>query len=160
MDDVDLSILRALQANARISNADMARELGMAPSAVLDRVRKLEQHQIILGYEAKVAPKEVGLGLTAFLFVQSEDTQGPEKISRRLADIPEVLEVHNVAGEDCFLIKLRVRDTDHLAKILRERIRKIPKVRGTRTTIVLETLKESSILTLAHAGEKDITSRG
>jgi Lrp/AsnC family leucine-responsive transcriptional regulator len=120
----------------------------MAPSAVLERIRKLEARGYITSYETRLAPKLLGLGLTAFIFVRSDETSGWDEISGALAAIPEVQEVHNIAGEDCFLVKVRLRDTDHLALMLRDKLRTIPHIRSTRTTIVLETVKETSLLRL------------
>lgn len=148
LDRIDLHILAALQANARTSNADIARELDMAPSAILERIRKLEQRGVILGYEARISPRAVGLGLTAFVFVRSDELSGGQQIQDALVAMPEVLEVHNVAGEDCFLVKLRARDTDDLARIRRERLSTLPDLRQTRTTIVLTTVKETLQLPL------------
>lgn len=153
MDKTDIRILELLQADARIANADIARELNMAPSAVLERVRKLEQKGIIRGFETRLEAGKVGLNLTAFLFVQSEEVKGPDKVVAALTAIPEVLEVHSVAGEDCFLVKVRVSDTAHLSNLLRKKIRSIPSIRNTRTTIVLETFKESIALPLDHLQE-------
>lgn len=153
MDATDLHILRALQANARTSNADLARELDMAASAVLERVRKLEARGLLVGYEARVAPPAVGLGLTAFIFVRAAEHPFTGKTGRALAAIPEVQEVHNVAGEDCYLVKLRARDTDHLTRILRDHISLIRGIGGTRTTIVLETVKETGTLCLDHLAD-------
>ncbi|MFO0940985.1 MAG: Lrp/AsnC family transcriptional regulator [Pirellulales bacterium] len=157
MDEIDIRILELIQTNGRVANADLARELQMAPSAVLERVRKLEQRKIISGFSAKLDPKSLGLGLTAFLFVQTESTKGPTEsisscaaVASGLAALPEVLEVHNVAGEDCFLIKVCVQDTSHLASLLRDKIRVLPAIRSTRTTIVLETTKETTQLPLDH----------
>ncbi|MBL8767822.1 MAG: Lrp/AsnC family transcriptional regulator [Planctomycetes bacterium] len=147
-DAIDRRILQALQANARVSNADLSRDLGMAPSAILERVRKLEQRGIVLGYEARLAPRAVGLGLTAFVFVRADDRIGPGKSADALIAIPEVQEVHNVAGEDCYLVKLRTRDTDHLARVLRDGIAAIPTILSTKTTIVLTTMKETARLAL------------
>jgi len=149
-DPVDLRILAQLQARGRTSNAELARDLRMAPSAVFERVRKLEQRGILAGYEARLAPKALGLGLTAFVFVRAEEPGGEPTTGRALAALPEVQEVHNVVGEDCYLVKLRARDTDDLARVLRERIAVLPEVRGTRTAIVLTTLKETAQLSLAH----------
>jgi Lrp/AsnC family leucine-responsive transcriptional regulator len=145
LDQIDLRILKLLQANARIANADIARGLDMAPSAVLERIRKLESRHVVLGYEARLSPRVLGLGLTAFIFVKSAET-GSEGTSQALANLSEVMEVHNVAGDDCFLVKLRVKDTDHLAAVLRDKVRKIPGIQSTRTTIVLETVKETAQL--------------
>ncbi len=151
-DSVDRTILSVLQANARTSNAELARTLGMAPSAVLERIRKLEQKGVIQGYEGRLAPKAVGLGLTAFIFVRSDEMVGAVETGRRLTEIPEAQEVHHVAGEDCYLVKLRARDTEDLGRLLRERFGAIPHVRSTRTTIVLGTLKESAQLPLTQLG--------
>ncbi|MBL8982999.1 MAG: Lrp/AsnC family transcriptional regulator [Gemmatimonadetes bacterium] len=147
MDEVDRHILRALQANARTSNADIARELDMAPSAILERIRKLEQRGIIAGYEARLAPKALGLGLTAFVFARFSAAGGGAETDRALAAIPELSEIHHVAGEDCLLIKLRVRDTDDLSRVLGQ-IKQQPELLQTRTTIVLSTAKESATLAL------------
>jgi Lrp/AsnC family leucine-responsive transcriptional regulator len=143
LDDTDRQIVAFLQRDARMANAEIARRLGMAPSAIFDRIRKLEERHIIDGYEARVNAKAVGLGLTAFIFVRGEDTAGDAKIGTLLGKIPEAQEVHHVAGEDCFLMKVRVADTDALGTLLRERIGIIKNVRSTRTTIALGTLKES-----------------
>lgn len=148
MDEIDLHILSSLQANARTTNAEMARELDMAASAVFERVRKLETRGVITGYEARVAPKAVGLKLAAFIFVRAEERPFTGKTGEALAAIPHVQEVHNLAGEDCYLVKLRVRDTDDLTRVLREHVSAIPSITSTRTTIVLETVKETGVLRL------------
>ena len=147
IDDLDLRILSHLQSDGRMSNAELARRVGMAPSAVLERVRRMEERGVILGYDARVYPVSLGLGLTAFIFVRTNPVEAVEQ-APLLAAIPEVLEVHEVAGEDCFLIKVRVRDTEALARLMRERVYPIPGVSGTRTTIVLGTTKESTAMPL------------
>ena len=154
-DSVDRRILAVLQANARTTHAELGRMLDMAPSAVLERIRKLEQRGVIQGYESRLAPKAIGLGLTAFIFVRSDEPAGAIATGRALTDIPEVQEVHHVAGEDCYLVKLRARDTDDLARLLRERFASTPQIRSTRTTIVLGTLKESAQLPLNHLDAPD-----
>lgn len=154
LDTIDRAILETLQANARISNADIARQLDMAPSAILDRIRKLEQRGIIRGYTARIDPASVGLGLTAFILVRTEERVGTGTIGDALARIPEVLEVHHVAGEDCYLVKVRVPDTEGLSHLLRERFGRLRGVRNTRSTIVLSTVKESQALSLV-SGEKE-----
>lgn len=148
LDPTDLTILGLLQDNARISNADIARRLDMAPSAILDRIRKLEQRGVIQGYLTRIAPAAVGRGLTAFILVRTEERIGTGAIGRALAKMPEVLEVHHVAGEDCYLAKVRVRDTEDLSRLLRERFGGLKGVRNTRSTIVLSTVKEVQALPL------------
>lgn len=155
IDDNDWAILATLQANARTPNAQIARELHMAPSAILERIRKLEARGLIQGYEARLDAQALGLGLVAFVFVRADDAPGEVTTANRLVEIPEVQEVHHVAGEDCFLVKVRARDTAALGHLLRDRIGAIPTVRSTRTTIVLETVKESARIPFDAAGAKE-----
>jgi Lrp/AsnC family leucine-responsive transcriptional regulator len=143
LDEIDTQILNILQSDARTSNADLARQVGMAPSGVLERVRKLEERGTIRGYEARLDARALGAGLLAFTFVRADEPVGAPVTEAALAAIPEVQEVHNVAGEDCYLVKLRVADTAALQRVLRDRIGAIPTVRSTRTTIVLSTIKET-----------------
>lgn len=153
MDANDLYILGELQANARMSNADIARELKMAPSAILERIRKLEQKGLVVGYEARLAPEALGLELIAFVFVKADERPFTGKIGKALAAIAEVQEVHNVAGEDCYLLKIRARGTADLARILREDLSAIKGITSTRTTIVLDTVKETAKISLNHLQE-------
>jgi Lrp/AsnC family leucine-responsive transcriptional regulator len=122
--------------------------VGLAPSAVLERIRKLEARGTIRGYTAQIDPRAVGLGLLAFVAVRSEQFDAEDRIAKALCAHPEVLEVHHVAGDDCYLIKVRARDAEHLSQLLRTRFARIPGVRSTRTTIVLETVKETSHIAL------------
>ena len=133
---IDKQILNILQENARTSNAEIARQVGLAPSAVFERIRKLEERRIIRGYRADIDPKVLGLAQLAFTFVRSNDRPGGVETGEKLAEIPEILEVHHVAGEDCFLIKARAR------------LGAIATIASTRTTIVLETVKETAALPL------------
>ena len=154
LDPTDQRILALLQSNGRVSNADVARDLEMAPSAVFERIKKLEQRGIIAGYEARLAPKKLALGLLAFVFVRAEE-QG-QTVGEKLAELEEVQEVHQVVGEDCYLVKLRARDTDDLARILNRSIKAIPGIVGTRTTIVLGSMKETLRLPLGELAPKEL----
>ena len=155
IDDIDGRILGILQANARTSNADIARQIGMAPSAVLERIRKLEERGVIEGYHARVRPEALGLELTAYVYVRADERAGAPTTAERLAQIPEVQEVHHVAGEDCFLAKVRVHGTRELGKLLSEKLGAIDTIRGTRSTIVLDTIKETSVLVPPARAEGD-----
>jgi Lrp/AsnC family leucine-responsive transcriptional regulator len=150
IDANDLEILNILQQNARTSNAEVARRLGMAPSAILERIRKLEARGVIAGYQARIDPAALDLGLLAFVSVRSDAATGEIDLGGRLAELPEVQEVHHIAGEDCFLVKVRTADAKSLGRLLREGIGGLGSVR-TRTTIVLETLYESARLPLPAA---------
>ena len=146
IDAIDAEILKILQSNARTSNAEIARQVDLAPSAVFERIRKLEERGVIEGYSARVEPKAVDLPLLAFVFVRADDKPGADTTAARVAAIPEVLEVHHVAGEDCFLAKVRAADTEALGRLLRDRLGRIDSITSTRTTIVLGTVKETSAL--------------
>ena len=149
LDDIDLQILHLMQANGRISNADLARELSMAPSAVLERVKKLEQKNVIMGYTAQINPIPLQQKLLAFIFIKSTEGFGHnDKILTALSKIPEVQEVHIIAGEDCFLAKIRTTDSATLMEIMRNSLKKIPSIASTKTTIVLETVKEQQQLVI------------
>ena len=143
LDNTDLQILERMQANARISNADLARELNMAPSAVLERVKKLEQKNVITQYAARINPAAVQQKLLAFIFIRSsEGFTCSSQTAKALAKIPEIQEVHHIAGEDCFLVKVRTTDAASLMELMRNSFQKIPNIASTKTTIVLETVKE------------------
>jgi Lrp/AsnC family leucine-responsive transcriptional regulator len=158
INDLDRQILTILQSNARTSNAEIARQVGLAPSAVFERIRKLEERGVLQSYTARIDPHAVGLGLVAFTFVRSNDRPGGIQTAEKLAEIPEVLEVHHVAGEDCFLVKVRAADTEALGRLLRERLGKIGTITSTRTTIVLETVKETAELPIAVEEEREAVS--
>lgn len=149
LDDINLKILNILQQDARTSNAEIARQLGMAPSAILERIRKLESAGIIQGYEARINPRALGLGLVAFIMVRTHDRLAEKVTGEQLAALPEVQEVHHVAGEDCYLVKIRTADTESLGRLLREQFGGLDAIGSTRTTIVLHTVKETSQLPLS-----------
>ncbi len=90
LDATDLRILELLQENARIANAEIARRVGMAASAVYERVRKLEEAGVIRGYEARLGARELGWGLVAYVFVRTEDAPGGSQTGEALAALPEV----------------------------------------------------------------------
>lgn len=148
IDTTDLRLLARLQDNARTSNAELARHLEMAPSAIHQRLRKLEDRGVIQGYAVRIDPVEVDRGLVAFLHLQTDEGLGDFHIAKELARLPEVLELHDVAGEDCYLAKVRAKDTSDLHRLIREVIAGVKGVRSTRTTVVLKTMKESLNLPL------------
>ncbi len=151
LDEVDRKILRALQNNARTSNSEIARQLGMVPSAILERIRKLEERGVILGYEARVNPAALDLNFVAFISVRTDDRTHQYEAAKKLRAFPEVSEVHNVAGDDCYLIKLRVTDVNALRDFLHDKIPTIGSVVSTKTTIVLGVEKENGKLPIGPA---------
>jgi Lrp/AsnC family transcriptional regulator, leucine-responsive regulatory protein len=148
IDETDNQILTIIRHDARASNAEIARQIGMAPSAIFERIRKLETKGVIEGYEARLNAKKIGLGMLAFIFVKANENVGSMAIGKVIAQIPEVQEVHQVAGEDCYLVKVRVADTEGLGRVLRDKLGAIEGIVSTRTTIVLASLKETAQLPL------------
>lgn len=144
LDDTDVRILELLREDARMSNAAIARDVGLAPSAIFQRIRKLENEGVIRGYHAHLDPTAVDQGLLAFVSVQTGEGARAKETADMLVAIPEVLEVHRVVGQDCFFLKVRVRDAVALGCLLDEKIQRLPPVASTRTTIALTTAKEET----------------
>jgi Lrp/AsnC family leucine-responsive transcriptional regulator len=144
IDDISLKILKILQEKARIPNVEVARQVGLAPSAVLERIRKLEKQGIINGYEVRLNPKRFAKSLVAFVKVKLKKLGDEIKVGEKLSLIPEVQEVHYVAGEDSFLVKVRAADTEALGRLTRDKIASIGAVHSTQTAIVLSTYKETA----------------
>jgi Lrp/AsnC family transcriptional regulator, leucine-responsive regulatory protein len=116
LDSTDWRILEALQDNARLSYAELARAVAMSPSAVTERVRRLEESGVIAGYTAVVNPERVGLGIGAL--VRLRYPSGNYRPFRTLLDTtPEIIEAHHVTGEDCFVLKVLARSMGHLEEV-------------------------------------------
>lgn len=144
LDEISLKILKILQEKARIPNVEVARQVEMAPSAVLERIRKLERQGFIDGYEVRLNSERFDRRLIAFIEVRTKAVGDLAQTGEALAAISEVQEVHYVTGLDGYLVKLRVADTTELATIIREQIAVIAEVISTRTTTVLHTYKETA----------------
>ena len=157
IDEKDARILELLQTDGRSTNVELARAVELTPSATLERVRKLEERGLIKGYSAQLDATALGLGLVAFIFARVDDrhdiTLKAESTAEELAKLPSVQELHHLAGEDCFLLKVRARDTDDLYRILRDELGQFKGIVGTRTTIVLKTVKESGRLAIKRESE-------
>lgn len=116
LDDVDWRLLEALQRDGRASYADLGRLVGLSPSAVTERVRRLEESGVITGYTAEVNPEKLGLPITAL--VRLRYPHGNYKPFRDLlAATPEITEAHHVTGEDCFVLTVRTRSMRHLEEV-------------------------------------------
>ncbi len=158
IDEVDAKILEILQRNARITQSDIAKAVGLAPSAVLERMRKLEAKGVIRDYVATVDPHAANRSLLAFVAVRTNEYGVDQPSAQALSQIAEVLEIHHVAGEDCFLLKVRAKDAEHLGQMLRRQIASVAGVTSTRTTIVLESVKETAALPIEAEDEVEETA--
>ena len=144
IDEISLKILKILQEKARIPNVEVARQVGLAPSAVLERIRKLEKQGFIDGYEVRLSPKRFSRSLVAFVIVATQKVTDEKQVGKKLSEMPGVQEVHYIAGEDAFLVKVRVSDNEELGRFIRDKISSIKAVKSTRTSIVLSTYKETA----------------
>ena len=150
LDPVDRRLLRALQEDGRLSNAELARRCNLSPAACFERVRRLRERKVITGYAALVDPAKVGRGLLIFVEVHLDRTTGEvfDAFAEAVRRQPEVLECHMVAGGFDYLIKARVGDMDAYRAFLGDVLEKMPGVRETRTYAVLEEVKATTVLPL------------
>jgi len=148
MDKTDLDILKLLQKKARIPNVEVARTIGMAPSAILERIKKLEAQGIIQGYEVRLNPDMFHCTMTAFVQIQVASPSAVEAVGQALARIDKVQEVHYLAGGDALMAKLKLSGNTELDTIIRKNIAAIDGIVSTRTSIALSTFKESAKIRL------------
>ncbi len=154
IDDTDLQILLALQEDGRMANKEIAARVELAPSATSERLKKLKERGVIQKIEARLNGAALDYGLVAFIHVRTDELPGVGDAGADLASIPEAQEVFNVAGEDCYLVKVRTRDTESLSVVLRDKIGAIESVTSTRTTIVMQSFKETCAIPLTDCKTK------
>jgi Lrp/AsnC family leucine-responsive transcriptional regulator len=150
LEELDLLICSLLAADGRMSFTDLARRTGLSTSAVHQRVKRLEERGVIGGYRADIDPRAVGLPLTAFISIRPIDPSQPDDSPDRLAEIAEIEACHSVAGDESYILQVRVAEPSDLERLL-ARIRSRANV-TTRTTIVLSTPYEHRPPKLSPAG--------
>ncbi|MBM7868056.1 winged helix-turn-helix transcriptional regulator [Heliobacterium gestii] len=147
-DAVDCRILQHLQRNGRVTQTELASLVGLSSPAVAERIKKLEEKGVIQGFQARLNPKALDLGLTAFISLRLDHPNSYQRFVEQIVECPYILECHRVTGEDGFLLKIRVKDTLELEQILTTQILSLPGVSHTRTSIALATPKEETVLPL------------
>jgi len=145
-DETDLLILRSLMEDGRKAWAELASELKLSPPATADRVRRLEQNGVIRGYQAVVDPQSVGCELTAFVAVTLERPQHRDRFLKKIQKLSAIQECHHIAGDDDYLLKVRCLNTKELDRIISIEIKSLEGIARTRTTIVMDTVKETAEL--------------
>lgn len=148
MDNTDLKILKILQKKARVPNVEIARNIGMAPSAVLERIKKLEAQGVIEGYEVRLNPDMFNCSMIAFIHIKMMTPGSLIETGELLSKIEQIQEVHYLAGQDCLMVKLRVSNNTELETILTTQIATLDAVKDTKTFIALSTYKESAKIML------------
>ena len=153
LDALDIAALRRLSWDGRVSWTDLGADLDLAATSAADRVRRLEREGVILGYAALVDPASVGADLAAFVSVTLDGPHARAVFLEAAAGLDEVAEIHHVAGDDDYLLKVRCAGTRGLEALVSEGLKGMPGVARTRTTVVLSTVKESPVVPLDHALE-------
>jgi len=143
LDDIDLKILDILQRKGRTKRNDLADAVGLSVPSVSDRLKKLEENHVIIGYHALLDPKKLGKDLTAFIFVTVDSSKHYSQFLEHAKAQDEILECHAITGEGSHLLKVRTSSTTALEKLL-ARIQAWQGVTSTRTNLVLSTAKETT----------------
>jgi Lrp/AsnC family transcriptional regulator, leucine-responsive regulatory protein len=152
LDAIDIAILDALQRDGRLSNVALAKAIGLSPTPCAERVRALETAGVISGYTANLDAERLELGLLVFIEIGIDRTSEDafDQFRRAMLGIPQVQECHMVAGGFDYLLKVRVRDMAAYRAFLGEVLAKVPGIRETHTYAVMENVKESRSVDLAH----------
>jgi Lrp/AsnC family leucine-responsive transcriptional regulator len=146
LDTIDYKLCELLQTRGRASQLELAQAVNLSQPAVAERIRKLEEQGVIIGYAAQVNAKALGKDITAFIGVFTNHPRYHDGFVKKVTAIEEVQECHRVAGTDSYLLKIRTENTSSLDTLI-ARIRSIDGCERTQTTIVMATLKESTHVT-------------
>jgi Lrp/AsnC family leucine-responsive transcriptional regulator len=154
LDAIDRKIVAELQADAKLSNVDLAERVGLSPSPCLRRVKQLEREGYIDGYRAALRRERVGLGFTVFLGVKIDGHANERalKFEEAACVMPEVIACHLVSGDADYLLEVVVPDLEHYQRFLVGKLLNLPIVREVRSNIAIQTLKAGAPLPLGHLG--------
>lgn len=153
LDRIDMKILRILQRDGRISNVDLAREVGLSATPCLERVRRLEREGYILGYRAILNPDKLDAGLIAIVEVRMDrtTTAALDEFNAAVRNLDEIMECHMVGGGFDYLLKIRLPDMASYRRFLGEKLAALPNVSQTHTFVVMEEVKATTELPLGAA---------
>jgi len=146
LDATDLLLVELLQQDARTPQAALAKKVGLAASSVNERIRKLERQGYITGYHAHLSSEAMGYELLAFIYVAWRNPKTEAKFLAKIADEASIIEVHHVTGVWNYMLKVRVKNTRMLEKLLANVIKAVSGVERTETIIVLSSVKETSTI--------------
>ncbi len=147
VDNLDIQILKTLQKNGRTKRNQLAEEVKLSIPSVSERLKKLEDNNVIEGYYTKVNRKSFGLDILAFIHVMMDSSKHYNDLIKKAEKNPQILECHSVLGEGSHLMKVVVKNTEALEKLLSE-IQSWPGVNSTKTTYVLSTIKETTSINI------------
>ena len=140
MDEIDRKILACLQTDGRISNQELSRRINLVPSATLKRLRRLEKTGVISGYTCRINHSKIGLSMNVLISVVTAEKAGSIEIGSKLAELPDICDVFDVAGNTSYIIRAAVKDTGGLNDLI-IRLGNIPGVVRTQTTLIMNMMK-------------------
>ena len=162
LDKYDIAILRELQAEARLTNAELAQRVGLSAAPCWRRVRALEEAGYIRGYHAEIDRHKIGLGVLAFVRLDAERNTGDLTLAmeQAIAQIPEVVSCHYISGTGTFELQVVARDLDSFSQFARDVLLNLPNVKDMHTSFSLGEVKAGGALPLAHLGPARPVGRG
>jgi Lrp/AsnC family transcriptional regulator, leucine-responsive regulatory protein len=154
LDKTDLKILKHLQEDGCLSNLDLAAKVGLSPTPIFERVKKLEKAKIIKGYHAEVDAVALGLGLQTFMMISLSQTMGDAipNFIRQINEIPEIVECHHVTGSSDYILKIIVEDIAAYESLAMGTIRNIKEISAMTTMVILSTIKDSKVAPVNYEG--------
>ncbi|MCE1190145.1 MAG: Lrp/AsnC family transcriptional regulator [Ignavibacteria bacterium] len=150
LDETDKKVLSILQTNSKITNAQLASEVGISPSSMLERVKRLENAKVITNYVALVDPEKVGIGTVALVSISLAVHQldSVDNLTKKLNEFDEVLDCYHIAGEEDFLLRVAVKDIRKYQDFVLNKLSKIPAINRIKTAFVLSTVKSQTRISL------------
>jgi Lrp/AsnC family transcriptional regulator, leucine-responsive regulatory protein len=148
LDQIDKHILEILQANAKITNSQLAQEVGLSPAPTLERVRKLENAGLILSYHAEIDVKQMGLGTGVFVLISLSGHKKNQIMSfvDKINKIPEVIECHHITGSGDFLLKVLTHDISSYQQLILNTLVDIEEIGNMQSMMILSTFKDSKVM--------------
>ncbi|HLF34262.1 MAG TPA: Lrp/AsnC family transcriptional regulator [Cyclobacteriaceae bacterium] len=148
LDKTDRKILEILQKSAKITNAQLSKEIGLSPAPTLERVKKLESHGVITSYHAKLNTEKIGLGVSTFVLVtlRGHNRENIEQFMQEIEKIDEVIECHHITGAGDFILRIISKDIRSYQKLMLEKVSDIKVVDNMQSMVVLSTFKDSKVL--------------
>lgn len=148
LDKIDLHILKILQDNSKITNLDLSKRIGLSPAPTLERVKKLEQSDVIQSYHAQVNPEAIGLMVKTFVLVSLDwrKPQARESFLEQVDIIEEITECYIITGEADFLIKIVCKDIPTYERLLFKTLQQIDEIERLKTLMTLSTVKDAKLL--------------
>lgn len=157
LDKVDRKILEILQRNAKITNAQLSKEIGLSPAPTLERVKKLETSGVISSYHAKLNTAKIGLGISTFVQIKltGHDKESIRTFISAINKIDEVIECHHVTGSSDFILKVIAKDIAAYQQLMLDKVNEVPVVDSLQSLVILSTFKDSKVLPIPEDKDRD-----